>query len=409
VYIRVNTVKMKVRIGVIVLVCTAVLVIAASQLAIGWSTEQNECSLCHTASPSGISVTTVASVDTEPGDTFSLNVRVDGTGGPTVLLVRFPTNVEDNADFTYVGLDASGTVNDGDAADLDGGSLLIEVDYSIVAPVVAGTYTLRVYGAGNNGHSASADITVNAIPAGPGPLITNINGTPDIPLEDQDVVVTANVTAGVAITDVTLQYSINNVTWYNVTMSLVGNLYHGTIPAQLDGTYVTYRIVAVDEDGIWSVSGVLSYRVGDIPLPPPPPPLQFHYGWYLGAPALVIAYIGTALEYYDEERFTREHGIMLSIAYFLTLINVISLITASPGSWTALNPIHLFQFDLLNLTPFLHSWHIWLGIISMILGTLALISHLAGWKTCNLGLPAVLLWTILGLTGMYFNVVGFVM
>jgi hypothetical protein len=407
-YIRVKAVKMKVRIGVFVLVCVALLFVAASQLAVGNADWQNDCSACH-SNPSTIVINTVTTIDTEPSATFSLNVQVDATGGPTSLVVKFPTGVSDNADFTYVGLDASGFVRDDDAADVDTDALQIEVDYSIVAPVVAGTYTLEFYAAGNGGTGTSVSITVNSIPAGPGPLITDINGTPGIPLEDEDVAIIANVTSAVAITGVTLQYSTNNVTWNDATMTLVGQLYHGTIPAQPDDTYVTYRIVAVDEDGIWSVSGVLSYRVGDIPLPPPPPPLQFHYGWYLGMPALVIAYIGTALEYYDEERFTREHGIMLSIAYFLTLINVVSLITTSPSSWSALNPVNLFQFDLLRLTPFLHSWHIWLGIISMIFGTLALISHLAGWKTCNLGLPAVILWTILGLTGMYFNVVGFVM
>lgn len=401
---------MKVRIGVFVLVCAAVLLVAGSQLAVGFDNVESDCSVggCHT-NPSTIVVNTVTTIDTEPGATFSLNVQVDATGGPSTIVVKFPTGVADNADFTYVGLGASGLVRDDEAADVDTDPLQIEVDYSIVAPVVAGTYTLRLYAVGDGGTGTSTSITVNSIPSGPGPLITNINGTPGIPIEDEDVVVTANVTSGVAIAGVTLQYSTNNVTWSNVTMTLVGQLYQGTIPAQPDNTYVTYRVVAVDEDGIWSVSGVLSYRVGDIPIPPPPPPLQFHFGWYLGAPALVIAYIGTALEYYDEERFTREHGIMLSIAYFLTLINVVSLITANPSAWSALNPINLIQFDLLRLTPFLHSWHIWLGIISMIFGTLALVSHLAGWKTCNLGLPAVILWTILGLTGMYFNVVGFVM
>lgn len=407
--IRVKVVKLKVRIGVFVLVCAALLAIAASQVVVSWDTEQSECSTCHT-NQGVITVNTVTTVDTEPGATFSLNVQVDGTGGPSTLLVRFPTLVEDNDEFTYIGLDASGTVNDGDSADTNGAALQIEVDYSIVAPAIAGTYTLKVYGVGNNQHSQSALITVNAIPAGPGPLITNVNGTPDIPLEDETVLVKANVTSADTIVGVTLQYSTDNGTnWNNVTMTLVGGLYQGTIPVLPDGTYVVFRIVAVDDNGIWSVSGELSYRVGDIPLPPPPPPLQFHYGWYLGVPALILAYVGTALEYYDEERFTREHGIMLSLAYFLTLINVISLVTTSPGAWSALNPINLIQFDLARLTPFLHSWHIWLGIVSMIFGTLALVSHLAGWKTCNLGLPAVLLWTILGLTGMYFNVVGFVM
>jgi hypothetical protein len=132
-----------------------------------------------------------------------------------------------------------------------------------------------------------------------------------------------------------------------------------------------------------------------------------HYGFYLGLPAIVLAYLGTALEYYDEERFTRIHGYMLTAAYFLTLINVCWLFIEDPATWTALDPMYLINPAQILL--FVHSWHIWLGIISMIFGTLALISHIAGWKTCNLGLPAVILWTILGLTGVYLNTEGFLL
>ena len=104
---------------------------------------------------------------------------------------------------------------------------------------------------------------------------------------------------------------------------------------------------------------------------------------------------------YDEERFTKLHGIMLGMAYFLTLINVSWLFFEDASSFTAMNVQYLF--DPSNMIMFVHPWHIWLGIISMVLGTLALITHLGGWKTCNLGLPAVVLWTILGFTGMYLG------
>ncbi len=408
VFLRVKALRARVRVGILVVVCGALFILAASQLTVGFADLQSDCGStgCH-VNPSTIVINTVTTIDTEPGATFSLNVQVDATGGPSSLVVKFPTGVSDNGDFTYVGLDVSGFVRDDDAADLDTDPLQIEVDYSIVAPVIAGTYDLEFYAVGNGGTGTSTSITVNVIQVGPGPSITDVNGTPGIPTEEETVIVTANVTSGVAITEVTLQYSVDNSTWNNVTMTLVGQLYQCTIPAQPDDTYVTYRIVALDADGIWSVTGVLAYRVGDFPEPPPPPPTQWHFGWYLGAPALLLAYLGTALEYYDEEKFTKAHGIMLSLAYILTSINVVALITASPSAWIALNPVYLFQFDLLRIGTFIHSWHIWLGIISMILGTLAFITHLAGWKTCNLGLPAVILWTVLGFTGMYLNVVGF--
>jgi hypothetical protein len=185
-------------------------------------------------------------------------------------------------------------------------------------------------------------------------------------------------------------------------MTQVGGYYQATIPRYPAGTTVEFRIVARDGEGFEIFTDPpLQYTVQAIPIP------QMHFGFYLGAPALILAYLGTALEYYDEERFTRYHGYMLTIAYFLTLINVLWLFQEDSAAWTALDPAYLVNPAQLLL--FIHSWHIWLGIISMILGTLALISHIAGWKTCNLGLPAVLLWTILGLTGFYLNAVGFLM
>lgn len=399
-----NIVKKKTRLALVVIVCGALIFLAASQFVSSFSTLQSDCSEsgCHTSSSSitiGLSATTF---DIEPGDTFQLDVQVDSTAGTVELVVKFPTDLRNNDDFTYVGLDADGLIRDGDGNDLDLDDDQIQYQYTIQSPAIANTYTLEIFAAGNTPHGDSELITVNAIPIGPGPLITNVNGTPGIPLADEEVIVTANVTSTAVLSEVTLQYSIDDrANWNNVTMTLSGNLYEGTLPGFTDDTVVIYRVVAVDENGIESISGELTYTVGDIPEPPPEPIPQLHYGWYLGAPALFFAYLGTALEYYDEERFTRIHGYMLSIAYFLTLINVVWLVNTGPGAWTALNPAYLI--DTSNMLLFMHSWHIWLGFVSMIFGTLAMITHLAGWKTCNLGLPAVLLWTILGIMGIYLG------
>lgn len=388
-----------------VIVCGALIFLAASQFVTSFSNQQGDCSIsgCHD-NPSALTISLSATTfNIEPGDTFQLDVEITSTAGTTELVVKFPTNLQNNDEFTYTGLATDGLVRDGDVNDQDGADNdHIQYQYTIQSPAIAGTYTLQIFAAGNTPHSRSQLITVNAIPTGPGPLITNVNGTPGIPLADEAVVVTANVTSEAVISEVTLQYSTDNGTaWTNVTMTLSGNLYEGTIPGLADDTFVTYRVVAVDENGIESISGELTYRVGDIPVPPPEPLPQLHYGWYLGFPALFFAYLGTALEYYDEERFTRIHGYMLTIAYFLTLINVLWLVNTGPGAWTAADPAYLF--DTSNMLMFMHSWHIWLGFVSMIFGTLALITHVAGWKTCNLGLPAVLLWTILGIMGIYLG------
>jgi hypothetical protein len=400
----VTTVKKQVRVGLVFAAAAFVLILAAGS-AIGFPNETGNCASlgCHD-DPSGITITTDATVNTEPGATFQLTVDVTGRTGQNVLLVKFPSSLEDNNRFTYVGLDAEGSVNDGDSSDTDADADEVSVEYSITAPGGAGSFTLRLFAAQHTPNGASVDITVNVIPSGPGPLITDVNRTPSVPEASEAVTVTANITSQDTIVEATLQYSTDNGTnWENVTMVLVGNLYEAEIPGFDDDVYVTYRIVAVDDNEIESISEAVeyAYTVGDIPLPPPEPQPQLHYGYYLGIPAIALAYLGTALEYYDEEKFTRLHGMMLTGAYILTSINILLLFQESPSAWTALNP--MYMFDTSNTLLFIHSWHIWLGILSMILGTLALITHLAGWKTCNLGLPAVLLWTILGISGIYLN------
>ncbi len=242
---------------------------------------------------------------------------------------------------------------------------------------------------------------MNVVSAGPGPSIGTPSTQPEVPIANEELTVIVPVTSSETITYVRLQYSINDGTeWLNVTMSEEGGNYIGIIPGFANNQVVQWRIVAADASGVETVGPILSYTVGQIPVEPFDIP-QFHYGWLLGAPALVLAYLGSALEYYDEERFTKVHGIMLTVAYILTSINVISLVMEPSGVWAAMNPAYLF--NLSNMLLFMHSWHIWLGIISMILGTLAVITHLGGWKTCNLGLPAVVLWTILGIMGIYLG------
>ncbi len=398
-------VKKQFRIALIVAIATAVLFLA-STTALGFPGQNGACdaSGCHDSTGTLSMTATPNSVTVEIGNQFSVVISVTGQSGQDALVVKFPSSLAHNNQFDYGALDAEGRVDDGDPADLNAATDQVEVNYTITAPNAPGVYTLTVYGAQHTPLSIHTDITVTVTqPVGPGPSINMINGTPSIPIADEAVQVVANVTSeDNDISYVRLQYSTNNGTsWTNVSMTLDGALYTGEIPGQVDDTYVTYRIVAGDDTGAESISWELNYRVGDIPLPPPEPMPQLHYGWLLGAPALVLAYVGTALEYYDEEKFTRIHGIMLGLAYILTSINVCWLFFEDPSVFTAMDIQYLV--NPANIIMFVHSWHIWLGIISMILGTLAFITHLGGWKTCNLGLPAVLIWTILGFTGMYLG------
>ncbi len=372
----------------------AVLFLLGATQVIGSPGRHDDCATsgCH-SDGSGITIDTDSTASVDMDSSFALNVQVTGVSGQSSLTVKFPSDIADNSLFTYEDLDSEGTFSTTDDS--------ATIDYNITAPSTPGLYTLRLYAVQHIPNGAYIDIAVTVQATGPGPAVMNVNRTPSIPTATESVNVTANVTSTVGITSVILQYiTPDDSDWNNVTMEVIsGDLYGGTIPELPDATNVTYRIVALDTLGIERVYGPYSYIVGNFP--PPPPPI-IHYGYLLGIPAIFLAYLGTALEYYDEERFTRIHGVMLSLAYILTSINVLLLFQVDASAWTALNPAYLI--DTSNMLLFVHSWHIWLGIISMVFGTLAFITHLAGWKTCNLGLPAVVLWTILAFMGVYLNV-----
>ncbi|MFX1260992.1 MAG: hypothetical protein ACFFAZ_02795 [Promethearchaeota archaeon] len=394
-------VKRKSRYAIIVVLAAAIALVIASQATVAYVTQQGACDNtgCHTTA-TGMTVSTDTSVDVEEGAEFSFIVTASATSGPTTLVIKFPLNLESNALFN---IPSDGLVRDNLAGDLDSDPLEMEVNYTLTAPAIAGSYTLEIWAAGNGGYAVGTTIIVNVIHVGEGPSIADFTIEPTSPFDNESVLVSANVSSEAGIVSAVLQHRANTTTeWTNITMTQVGGYYQATIPRYPAGTTVEFRIVARDVGGIEVFTDPpLQYTVQAIPLP------KLHYGFYLGAPALILAYLGTALEYYDEERFTRFHGYMLTIAYFLTLINVLWLFQEDPGAWTALNPSYLINPAELML--FIHSWHIWVGILSMILGTLALITHIAGWKTCNLGLPTVLMWTVLGLTGFYLNAVGFLM
>ncbi|MFW9806739.1 MAG: hypothetical protein ACFFFK_08430 [Candidatus Thorarchaeota archaeon] len=392
--------KRRTKIGII-LASVFLLVLLASSNVIASRTFELDCSGCHT-DPTGITITAPTSLDVNAGEIFQLDIQASGRVTESSFILKIPSDVNDNGDFTIEYPSADGLVDDNDAYDLDTDVKGIHIIYNITAPAFADTYTLTVYAVQDLPYGASQSITINVAQVGAGPSISQPSTDPEVPRANEDFEVTVQVTSTLGVDYVILQYSTTNGTsWDNVTMTetAVTDYYSGTIPGFANDVEVLWRIVAGDASGE-SLSPIQSYVVGQIPVEPIEIP-QFHYGWLLGAPALVLAYLGTALEYYDEERFTKAHGMMLSIAYILTTINVLSLFMAPASAWTAMNPAYLI--DVSNMLMFMHSWHIWLGILSMIFGTLAFITHLGGWKTCNLGLPAVVLWTILGIMGIYLG------
>jgi len=393
--------KRNVRIGLVLLAGTLIIMLVAGNVLANRDIE-TDCSTCHPDS-AGMSINTISTIDVAPGETFQVDVVATGLA-QDVFVLRIPSGVSDNDAFTIeipINVDDPGLVDDNDPADLNSNDNEIHAIYNITAPAFTGTFTLVVYAVQHTSVGISTSITVNVVQAGPGASIGAPSTIPEVPLANEEFAVSVTVTSEDTITYVILQYSLDNGTaWQNVTMSESDSIYAGSVPGFPNDQLVLWRIVAADSSGVERVGATLSYVVGQIPVEPIVIP-QAHYGWWLGAPALFLAYLGTALVYYDEERFTKIHGMTLGAAYILTTINVLFLLIEPAGIWSIMNPVYLF--DLSNMLLFMHSWHVWLGIVSMVLGTLAFITHLGGWKTCNLGLPAVILWTILGIMGIYLG------
>jgi len=398
----VTQLKRNTKIGILIASCLVAVIVVSIGFVGANSTYDINCASCHNNTGT-ISISAPSSISTETGQEFQLDVDITGGGSLSYLYAKFPGDVDDNTNFDISPENAQGGVYDNGEGDDNPASGAMTISYTITAPAFPGEYTLTLFAVGSSQNNDQVSVTVTVAASGEGPIFTSIGQSSEYPPANEDVTINATLQSTADIDEVILSYSINNGTsWNNVTMTEVSSdYYEGDIPAQVYGTEVLYKVIASDIDGLETESGVNSYVAGFIPVEPIEIP-QLHYGWYLGLPALVLAYIGTALEYYDEERFTRGHGIMLSLAYILTSINVLFLLLEGPSTWNNMNPQYLF--DLTNMLTFIHCWHIWIGITSMILGTLAFLTHLGGWKTCNLGLPAVILWTLLGFTGVYLGV-----
>ncbi len=94
--------------------------------------------------------------------------------------------------------------------------------------------------------------------------IESVSMLPEAPTSFDDVVVTATVSGLQAVKTATLNYKAGTTT-ASLPMSGNGNMWSATIPAQPDGTKVTYTVTFVNEAGYTSVSPEKEYTVGDKP------------------------------------------------------------------------------------------------------------------------------------------------
>lgn len=93
--------------------------------------------------------------------------------------------------------------------------------------------------------------------------ISKVESNIAAPTSFDDVTITAVVEGLQAPRTVTLAYSINGAAPVLVEMTGDGKTYKGTIPAQPDGTKVTYTVTVVNEANFTTVSKEMEYTVGD--------------------------------------------------------------------------------------------------------------------------------------------------
>ncbi|MCX6181756.1 MAG: T9SS type A sorting domain-containing protein [Bacteroidetes bacterium] len=97
------------------------------------------------------------------------------------------------------------------------------------------------------------------------PQISAVKNTPNAVKSTDVVTVSATVTDDKSISSVTLSWGLSSVNLSNsVAMTASGDTYSATIPAQVDGSTVYYKVLATDNENN-SSSSESSYKVSDNP------------------------------------------------------------------------------------------------------------------------------------------------
>ena len=94
--------------------------------------------------------------------------------------------------------------------------------------------------------------------------IDAVTMSPEAPTSFDDIVITVNVSGLQAVKSATLNYNAGSQKG-SLPMSGNGNTYTATIPAQPDGTKVTYTVTIENEAGFTTVSPEKEFTVGDKP------------------------------------------------------------------------------------------------------------------------------------------------
>ena len=118
-----------------------------------------------------------------------------------------------------------------------------------------------------------------------------------------------------------------------------------------------------------------------------------HMNIYIGGTAILCLALGTLLYEIDNQKFTKTHGILATIAFTLTTINVIFILQpglAIVGTFIE-NPSGIDWSHLIHITT---------GIIGYVAGIVAVITGLSGIRTKKPGYIALIFWTFNFLYGI---------
>ena len=94
--------------------------------------------------------------------------------------------------------------------------------------------------------------------------ITTVSYSPHNPQAEEEVTVSASSSLqSVSFSEVKLHYSINGGVYREIVMNLQGSQYKAAIPAQPDGTVVTFYVSAIDIERNITETSEYSYTVGE--------------------------------------------------------------------------------------------------------------------------------------------------
>jgi hypothetical protein len=167
--------------------------------------------------------------------------------------------------FLLVEVDVAGGFGLGSGGDMvyldnNEGNLIDQIEFGALTPEQSyarnpdGSETFKVQtptpGTSNNGAVAV-------------PSITNLSHTPASPTNDDDVTISATVTAGEGtLSSVKVQWKLGNAAQTDIAMASNGDVYSATIDKQVAGATIEYSVVAVNSvGGETTVSG--NYAVRD--------------------------------------------------------------------------------------------------------------------------------------------------